>query len=255
MHGIDSHCHLEKMQEGIIEKAKKHIAGIVTICADMEDAEKTLSLVDNKYVFGALGLHPESSGKYSQKQIDDYLEFIRQHRKEIVAVGEVGLDYVWHKKKEEQKRDEEIFRQFIDLSKEIRLPLVIHSRGDSAVHDAIKILSDSGCKSSILHFFSGTEQDINDATELGYWIAYNTVICKSKRYASLIEKTPPERMLLETDAPWCSPFPEEKGLENVPWNICESAKKIAEILSLTQDEVLKRTEENTRKAYEINLTR
>ncbi len=252
MHGFDSHCHLEKMPDGIAEKAKKHISGIVTICADIEDAKKTLSLIDNRFVFGALGLHPESSGKYSQKQIDDYLEFIRQHRKEIVAVGEVGVDYVWHKKKEEQERDEEIFRQFIELSKEISLPLVIHSRGENAVSDVIRILSDSGCKGSILHFFSGTEQDITNAAEQGYWIAYNTVICKSKRYLPMIEKTPLGRMLLETDAPWCSPFPEEK--DNFPWNVRESANKIAEILSLTQEDVLKKTEENTRRAYGINLT-
>ncbi|MDI6721197.1 MAG: TatD family hydrolase [Candidatus Aenigmarchaeota archaeon] len=245
-HGIDSHCHLEKMDESIIGEAKKHIAGIVTICADIADAKKTLSLADNKFVFPSFGLHPESSGKYPQKSIDDYIQFIFSNKKKIVSVGEVGIDYICHKKIEEQKRDEEIFKQFIDLSKETGLPLVIHSRGDSAVHDVIKILSGENCKGSILHFFSGNEDDLKYALELDYWIAYNTIICKSKRYAKLIEKTPLDKILLETDAPWCTPFSEGT---NVPWNIHESAKKIGEILSLTKEEVLVQTEENTKKAY------
>ncbi|MBI2579683.1 MAG: TatD family hydrolase [Candidatus Aenigmarchaeota archaeon] len=249
MHGIDSHCHLEKMEEGIIQEAKKHLAGVVTICADIGDAKRTLSLIDNKFIFGALGLHPESAGKYPQKAIDQYIQFIFSNRKKISAVGEVGVDYIWHKKKDEQERDEEVFRQFIELSKELKLPLVIHSRGDSAVHDAIRILTGEDCKGSILHFFSGTEQDLKDALESGYWIAYNTVICKSKKYAPLIEKTPLESILLETDAPWCSPFGNEK--DNVPWNIIESAKKIGGILGMAKDEVLKRTEENARKAYGV----
>ena len=251
MHGMDSHCHLEKMPDGTAEEAKKHLAGVVTICADIEDAKRTLSMIDGKFVFGALGLHPESSGKYPAKAIDDYIQFIFSSRKKISAVGEVGVDYIWHKQKEEQEKDEEIFRQFIELSKELKLPLVIHSRGDNAVHDVMKILTGEDCKGSILHFFSGTEQDIKDAAEAGYWIAYNTVICKSKRYAALIEKTPIGSVLIETDAPWCSPFPDEKGQENVPWNIIESAKKIGEILGMTKDEVLIKTEENTRKAYGV----
>ena len=90
---------------------------------------------------------------------------------------------------------------------------------------------------------------MKNATEQGYWIAYNTIICKSDRYWKLIEKTPVDRMLLETDAPWCSPFPNEK--KNFPWNIQESAKKIAEILGMTQEDILKKTEENTMKAYHL----
>ncbi len=249
MHGMDSHCHLEKMDAGIVEEAKKHIAGIVTICADIEDAKKTLRLIDGKFVFGAIGLHPESADKYPAKALDDYIQFIYKNKKYISAVGEVGVDYVWHKKKEEQEKDESIFRQFIGLSKEMKLPLVVHSRGDNAVRDVIRILSDEDCRGSILHFFSGDEQELKDTLELGYWIAYNTVICKSKRYVALIEKTPVESMLLETDAPWCSPFGNE--INNVPWNIHESAKKIAEILDMTKEDVLKRTEENARKAYGV----
>ncbi|MBI2172645.1 MAG: TatD family hydrolase [Candidatus Aenigmarchaeota archaeon] len=251
MHGMDSHCHLEKMPDGTAEEAKKHINGIVTICADIEDAKKTLGLIDGKFVFGALGLHPESADKYPPKALDDYIQFIFSSRKKLSAIGEVGVDYIWHKKKEEQENDEEIFRQFIELSKELKLPLVVHSRGDNAVHDVIRILTGEDCRGSILHFFSGTEQELKDALELGYWIAYNTVICKSKKYEMLIQKTPIGSVLLETDAPWCSPFPDEKGQENVPWNIHESAKKIGGILGMPKEDVLKKTEENARKAYRI----
>jgi len=193
---IDIHCHLEYMTDpdDVIKEAKSKMLAIITSVADIKHKDQILEIRDKNpdFVFVSLGLHPERISKYSDDEIIEYLDFIKANKKRIVAIGECGLDYL-QVKKENRKRAEDVFVQFINLAKELQLPLVIHSRnepGDSScVNDILKILTDQNAKSVVLHCFSGNENNLKYALEQGYWISFATIVCKSEKHQRLAGKT------------------------------------------------------------------
>jgi len=264
MIGIDVHCHITHMEnpESVVREAMQKLSAIVTVTAEISHAEQALELRSKfpDFVFVSLGLHPEYCMKYSGKEIDSYMKLIRRSRKDVCAIGEVGLDYSWITKSDEQERSKEIFIQMIGLAKELKLPLEIHSRNSdrqkTAIHDTLKILTDEGAKDVVMHCFSGSEAALKAALEHGYYISFATNVCWTKKHPYLAGKTPLEKMLLETDAPWLDPDTtiedlknESRKLSNRPWKIGKSAAKIAEIKSISKEEVLRITAENAARFF------
>ncbi|MFH1420719.1 MAG: TatD family hydrolase [Candidatus Aenigmatarchaeota archaeon] len=252
---FDVHCHLEYLTEPekVVEECKKRGCRICAAVSDLKDVRKVIGFNDGKTIFVALGLHPERALKYENLQLDDYEKIIREHKHEIVAIGEIGLDYSWVTGAEKQERTREIFIRFLRLAKELNKSVVIHCR--EAFVDTLSILEKEFSGNVIIHFFSGTKENLKTCLERGYWISFNTIACRSKSFRKLIKKTPIERMLLETDAPWCHPKPDvgkEKELNNVPWNIVETAKLVGRLLDKTPEEVLEITERNAMKAFGLS---
>jgi TatD DNase family protein len=251
---IDSHCHLEHMPD-IMTEARQKMKAIISSSANPKDAERMLAMREqNKgFLFIALGFHPEYIDDYSANQLEDYIGLIRKNRDNIVAVGEVGLDYHWTKP-EKREHSVEIFKKFIALSNELRLPLVIHSRNESGsgecINDVLELLEEAK-GTVVLHCFSGNETNLKTALQRDYFISFATNICKSEKHRRLAKLTPLESMLLETDAPWLHPTSRE--LINRPWMIEESAKVIAEIKGITKEDVLAATEENAKRAFGLEL--
>jgi TatD DNase family protein len=126
--------------------------------------------------------------------------------------------------------------------------LVIHAR--DAFSDALEILRDKESKRVCLHCFSGSEGNLKEALKRGYFISYATNICWTKKHPRLAEKTPIEKMLLETDSPWLDPE-NPKSLTNKPWKILNSAKVISQIKGISVKEVLEKTTENAKKFFKI----
>lgn len=264
--GIDVHCHLTHMEnpEEVTRKSMETLSAVVTATAEIGHAEQALQLREEfpGFAFASLGLHPEYCGRYSRKEIEDYMEFIRQNRKQIVAIGEVGLDYSWLPKKEDQEKSKEIFLQMIELAKKLSLPLEIHARNSdtqkTAISDALRMLTDADAKDVIMHCFSGSEEEMAYAIGNGYCISFATIICRSRKHQRLASKCPLDSMLLETDSPWLDPDKPAhgarqavSGLTNRPWKIQQSAQLIAGIKDVTEEEVLQKTEENARKIFNI----
>ncbi|MFH0949097.1 MAG: TatD family hydrolase [Candidatus Aenigmatarchaeota archaeon] len=265
MSGIDVHCHLEYMEnpDEVIKEARSKLSAIITSVADPKDAEQIMAIAkkNTDFVFVSLGFHPERMEKYSQKQIDEYMDFLRNNKEKIVAIGEVGLDYLWLKSEDKREGSRKIFAKFAELANETQLPLIIHCRsseGADAMADTFKILEKADVP-VVLHFFSGSSDDLNYALEKGYFISFTTMICKSKKYRKLAKKVPMNKMLLETDSPWLDPKNEKThevrqspfDLTNRPWNIIESAKVIAEIKKISVDEILEQTENNARRVFDL----
>jgi TatD DNase family protein len=141
-----------------------------------------------------------------------------------------------------------VFILFIDLAKELNLPLVIHAR--EAFNDALEILKEKNAKDVVLHCFSGSEGNLKEAIKRGYFISFATNICYTKKHPRLAEKTPIEKMLLETDSPWLDPE-NPRELINRPWKILNSARVIAKIKGISEKEVLEKTAENALKFFKI----
>lgn len=156
---IDSHCHLEfehfdEDRSEVISKSKEKIKAVVDSSADTETLEKVLKLSEKhpNCIFPTLGLHPTKALEKTNEEIKQYFEDIRRVRQKIVGVGEVGLDY--HHIRDHSKRKEcrQIFEDFITLSDELGLPLVVHSR--DSMSDAMETLRKKEGK-VVIHCFSG----------------------------------------------------------------------------------------------------
>lgn len=251
---IDVHCHLEYIQDPVltIKEAKKKMKAIITSVADPKDAEEILNLREKykDFLFVSLGFHPESLNSYSDQEIEKYIQLIESAKEKIVAIGEVGLDYSLETEEIDRERMKSVFCLFIDLAKNLDLPLVVHAR--DAFDDTLKILKEKGAKKVALHCFSGGERTLKEALNLGYFISFATNVCYTKKHPRLASKTPIERMLLETDSPWLDPD-SPKTLTNRPWKIEKSAKVISEIKKISPKDVLRITSKNAVNFFKLKF--
>ncbi|MDD5178529.1 MAG: TatD family hydrolase [Candidatus Nanoarchaeia archaeon] len=235
---VDVHAHLDFKEfdsdrDNVIEEARK--AGVVKIInsgINQKTNEKTLEF-SKKYdlVEASLGLYPIDMLKLNGKQINSCLEFIKKHSKEIVAIGEVGLDYQESQDKINQKKN---FKEIISLTESLKLPMIVHSR--KAEQDVIDMLEGSKIKNVVLHCFSGNMKLVTKAAELGFNFSIPCNIVFSNHFKSLVEKIPLKQMLTETDAPYLSPI---KGQRNEPKYIEYTIHEIAKIKNLTEEEIKK----------------
>ncbi|MFC1697964.1 TatD family hydrolase [Nanoarchaeota archaeon] len=257
---VDIHIHLDyhsydKDRDKIIENAEK--AGVkVIITAGIHPSSNRKALeYTNKYkiVKCSLGIYPP---KQLQREIensedktehdpnfdtDKELEWIEQQiiedkkqekqNQKILAIGEVGLDYsdVDEKEKLEQK---ELFIKQLKLAKKYGLPVVIHSRKAEA--DVLDILENEKQEKVCLHYFCGKKSLIKKAADLKYYFSIPTVIVRAQNFQLMVEKVNINQLLTETDGPFGSPF---RGERNLPENVTETIKKIAEIKEFEEEEV------------------
>lgn len=249
---IDIHCHLEFMEnpEKILKEVKGKMEAIITSIADPKNAKKILKLREKhkNFLFVSSGFHPECLKDYKDEEIKRYIEFIKEKRNKICAIGEVGIDYSKECEGIDRERMKRIFILFIDLAKKLNLPLVIHAR--DAFSDALEILKEKEAKNVVLHCFSGSEGNLKEALKRGYFISFATNICYTKKHPRLASKTPIERMLLETDSPWLDPE-NPREMTNKPWKILNSAKIISQIKGISIEEVLEKTTQNAKKFFKI----
>src|SRR3990167_2598751 len=161
---IDVHCHLDllKDKDKIIQRAKEKGVGIIlTNGVDVKTNRVSLELAEkHKEVRVALGIYPIDALKLTDKEIDNEIEFIKENRKKITAIGEVGMDFKWGK---EEERQEKTFRKFIKLSKELDKPIIVHSR--KAEEECIKILEDEKANKVVMHCFSGNSKLVKRMAE------------------------------------------------------------------------------------------
>jgi TatD DNase family protein len=254
---IDVHCHLEQKdydndRDEIIEKCKKELKAVITSCAHPKDFDLTMQLV-NKYknfVFASCGIHPEYIKEISEKEVDEFIEKIKHNKDKIVAIGETGLDFFWVKEPEWQQKQKELFIQLIELSKELRKPLVIHSR--EAYEETLRILEQEDAREVDMHMF-GNHNFVDRILENGWYISMNAIILRSKSYAKVIRDCPLDRLMLETDAPWLSPKKLLEGIDerNNPTSIRIVAEKIAEIKKIKFEEVWNKCGENAIKFFKL----
>ena len=249
---IDVHCHLEQAdyendRDEVIERCKKELKAVITCCAHPNDFEKTIEMVKKhrNFIFATVGIHPEYIGEFDRKGIEDFIEKIKSNKEFFVGIGEVGLDYNWVKDKELQERQKEMFRTFITLSKELKLPLVVHSR--EAMEATIKILEEEEARDVHLHLF-GERNFLQKVIKNNWMISLGPIIEKSKNHKKIARDIPLERIMLETDAPWFG-----FGKRNEPTSIKNVAKKIAEIKKLSFEEVWKACSENAKRFFKLQV--
>lgn len=248
---IDSHVHLNSEQfdedrEQVFERIKENLDFVVNIGYDMESSEVGIEYADKyDFIYCTVGFHPDEIEGYSEEN-EKRLEEMIKHPK-VLAIGEIGLDYHWMTRPKEEQWD--IFRKQLDIAKRTNKPVVIHTR--EAMQDTIDILNEYPEVTGILHCYPGsveTAKQIVDRFYLG--IGGVLTFKNAKKLVEVVAEIPLEKLIIETDCPYMAPTP-YRGKRNEPIYTREVAMKIAEIKGISYDEVVKVTNENTRKAYKM----
>ena len=250
---IDTHCHLYKEYyeniADIIKIANRcNVNAFINNGCDTQSNQEVLeSVAEYKFVYGAIGIHPEYVLNYT---LDD-LKFIEDNlnNEKIVAIGEIGLDY--HYSKENKDEQIKLLELQLELAEKYNLPVIIHSR--DATEDTINILKKFNVK-GVIHSFSGSLEVARIYIKMGYLLGINGVVTfKNCNLKDTLKEIPIESIVLETDSPYLTPIP-YRGKQNNPSHILDIAKFIAEVYNLSLEEIMKITTDNVLKLYtKINL--
>lgn len=277
---IDTHSHLnfkayKNDLDEVINRTLRDNVWMINIGTEYETSRQAVELAEkyNEGVYAAIGLHPIYAGAEFQKIKTDPEEgeflvkeqdFDKEKYKElakskkVVAVGEIGLDYYYRPKtsrklelfKEKQK---EVFKQQLELARELNLPVILHCR--MAHDDLIDILKFQISIKGVVHCFTGSLDQAKKYIEMGFYIGINGIIYKMD-LDEVIKKTPLDKILVETDCPYLIPplarrSPEGEGGRNEPIFIKHVVQKIADLKRVSFDEVAYETAENARKLFRI----
>lgn len=243
---IDSHCHLELLEDisSVIKRAiKNNVRIIVYNSINLETMKYALEL-EKKYkeIKVALGVYPIDGLNLSEKEFDKSLDFIRQNKNKLIAIGEIGIDLKESKEFDKQKNN---FLKFIRLSKELNVPIIVHSR--YAEEEVIDILQKEKAEKVVMHCFNGGMNLVLRIINNGWYFSIPTNITFLNHFQELVKLCPITQLLCETDSPFLHPIKGERN--NEPANIIESYKKLAEIKKISLNECEKIIENNFKRLF------
>lgn len=256
---IDTHCHLTFPDyEGRIPEvlAAAHAAGVtgcITISTTTEDCLTALAIAEqHDRVWCTAGVHP----LYSDKGPHDWrnLAVVARHPK-CVAWGELGLDN--HYNKPPRRIQDEVLSEQLDFIRaqrpDIDLPIVLHCR--EAFADLIPILRNSSLPPDrmVFHCFTGNPDDMRLLLDFGAWVSFTGVLTykNAPEVREAARLAPTDRVMVETDAPFLSPEPHRTTRPNEPRLVIHTARKLAELHNLSDEEIHRILNDNTRRFFGI----
>jgi TatD DNase family protein len=245
---VDTHTHLfdagfDADRADVLARARQAgVSAVIAVSETLADARRNVELTQaHPMIRPAAGLYPTH---LDLQEADAMCVFIRRERHNLCAIGEVGLDHWKVKEDDEKERQREIFRQFIELSRELDLPLNVHSR--SAGRHAIALLLECNAPKVQMHAFDGKASTALPAVEAGYFFSIPPSIVRSRQKQKLVKQLPLSCLLVETDSPVLAPNPNER---NEPANVVIAIEAIADIKQVSKEEVTEAIIENTRRLY------
>jgi TatD DNase family protein len=250
---VDTHCHLDldvftnDRLDVLLRAQQAGLKRILNPGIDLDNCQAILQLCEKHIeLFAAVGIHPNSAGTWNRHTLGE-LRKLAQHPK-VVAIGEIGLDFYRDlAPKETQIR---VFREQLELAGELKLPVVVHSRQAESV--LVDMLSDwttqcayGSSPPGVLHSYSGDEPTAERAIRLNFYIGITGPVTfrNAITLQQMVETLPITRLLIETDAPFLTPYP-HRGERNEPAYVRYTAEKIAGLKNLTLEQVSDITEKN-----------
>lgn len=261
---IDTHGHLnleafDADRDRVIDAIAEAEARVIVPGTDFASSRFAVELAEKHgFLHAAIGLHP-SAVEEEEFDARDYQDLINTGM--VTAVGECGLDYYRLPDDEEGKLrvknvQQQIFIEQIGLAERNSLPLIIHGRNGKnqpeAYQSILRILLEHKVQRAVVHCFGGSVEEAKAFAKVGYYLGITGIITFDKTgvLEQIVREVPFEQILIETDAPFLSPEP-YRGKRNEPLYVIEVAKKIAEILGLTTEEVVERTGENAIRLFNL----
>ena len=253
---FDTHAHyddkaFDKDRGRMLEHVHANgVSEIINVGASFKGAEDSVELAKKyPFVYGAVGVHPDDADKVDAAVLDEIRRYCDM--KKTVAVGEIGLDYYWHKEKEEHLLQQKVFRQQMDIAREKKLPFMIHSR--DAAEDTLNIVKEymqDGMYGGVIHCFSYSKEIAREYLNMGLYLGIGGVVTfkNSRKLKEVAEYAPLNQILLETDCPYMAPVP-NRGKRNSSLYLPEVVKTIAEIKGISCEEVVAVTESNALRVF------
>lgn len=252
---FDTHSHYDDEvfdddREGLLKGLEeKGVGNVVTVGADIATSQKAIDLAETyEHVYAAIGVHPNEVGGMEEKDI----QWLREHSSEekVVAIGEIGLDYYW--KEPEPELQKIWFQEQIALAREVKLPIIFHSR--EAAEDTMRIIQDTKAYEcgGVIHCYSYSKELAKEYVKMGYFIGVGGVVTfkNGRKLKETVEAIPMEHIVLETDCPYLAPEP-NRGKRNDSSNLVYVAEEIARLKGMTAEEVIEITEKNARRLYRL----
>ncbi|KAM3960328.1 deoxyribonuclease TATDN1 [Aphomia sociella] len=223
----------DEMYQGVYHGSKKHAPDLDKVLnrswacgmdkmiitgGSLTDSKRAIDLsrTDSR-LFSTVGCHPTRCTDFvsdPEKYLDGLRELIVENKDKVVAIGECGLDYerLHFCEKDIQMK---YFEFQLQLSKEFHLPLFLHCR--AAADDLVDILGRNQEKivGGVVHSFDGTEEALNKILALGMFIGINGCSLRTKENLEVATKIPKDRLMIETDCPWCEVKPTHPGYAHV----------------------------------------
>ena len=247
----DTHCHIyneyyDNNIEQVYEKMKEaNVDRIINNGCDSNSNKEVLNLLGKySWMYGAIGIHPESADSYT----DEDLKYIEEHinDEKVVAIGEIGLDYYWTKDNKEKQK--ELFEYQLKLAERVNKPVIVHSR--EATQDTIDILKKYNVR-GVIHSFSGSYETACIYIKMGFLLGINGVITfKNCNLKDVVAKLDLRNIILETDSPYLTPVP-YRGKRNDSSHVFDIAKYICDLKGCTLEELAKETNGNISRCFDI----
>jgi TatD DNase family protein len=277
---IDTHCHIDEAafdadrEEVIARQREQGVQAMIVPGVNVASIETVMDVCRRHpgFCFPALGLHPEDVKADWKEQLAIVESAIRAHRNELVAIGEIGLDYYWDKTfKTEQQ---EVLRRQLILACELNLPVILHNR--EATEDILTIVKEITNNQSaivnrqssnrqltgVFHCYSGSKETAQIILNMGFYLGIGGVLTfkNSKLADTLTELNQSEiinhkfeiinRLLLETDAPYMAPVP-HRGERNESRFMAHVADRLAQALGTTPADIVATTSANARTLFHL----
>ena len=252
---FDTHAHYDDEQFDIDREellGKMQEAGIETIVdvgASIETTKKALELAHRyDFIYAAVGVHPSEVEELDDEKLELLRELSRDEK--CLAIGEIGLDYHWPDPAPELQKI--WFKKQLDLARSEKLPVIIHSRDAAA--DTINIMKEEHAEEigGVVHCFSYGKEIAKQCADMGFYIGIGGVLTfkNARKMVEVVENTPMDRIILETDCPYLAPEP-YRGKRNSSLYLPYVVEKLAQIKGISCDEVERITRENARSMYRM----
>lgn len=245
---VDTHCHLDMLEEDEIDLSVEEIEIIITVGCDREEIDKAVYLAE-KYdgVYASVGFHPYEADTVSDEDIEALKVYIDSSKK-VVAVGEAGLDF--YKNTASKENQYKTFLYQINLAKQSNLPIIIHSR--EANREMAGFIKSENIDNGVMHCFGGDINLLKTALDNGLYISFagNITYPKADSLREMLKYVPLDRLLLETDSPYLAPQ-QVRGQKNKPSNIKHTYHFTAELLGIDIEKLINTVYNNTKNLFRI----
>lgn len=256
IHFFDSHAHLDDERFSsdrdslIAAMQAQGIDFFINVGESTKTSAASIELAKRyDFVYAAAGIHPHHADSVTEDDFAVIKEYAT--KKEVIAVGEIGLDYFYDNSSRENQRI--VFSKQLEIAKNVNLPVIIHNRDSE--DDCLAILQEISPHNvkGVIHCFSGSLDFAISCMNLGFYISFAGQITfpKAGELREVVKDIPLDRMLIETDSPYLAPQP-KRGKRNQPSYVRYTAEKIAELKGVSLEEVAAATTKNTIELFALS---
>jgi TatD DNase family protein len=251
---IDTHIHIcderydSDREEMLLSAALNGVKKFINIGAEINENKRVINY-QKEGVYKAIGLHPHYIQQLNDNEFLEIKGYLK-NTKDIVAIGEIGLDF--YKNETPAEKQEEVFKKFLQLSKEFDLPVIIHSR--EAHNEVFNLLKEFNInKKGVIHCFTGDTETAKKFIDIGYYLGIGGVVTfpNAKVLKETVKNISLDFLVLETDAPYLAPQ-QQRGKRNESAYLKYIIDEISILKNVDVKEIEEKTSHNAEKLFNLN---